>query len=138
MFAKKSNKSGTSQTGKAKSGGGKVVTPLDTKQQALLETERRIQAEAEQLKRLIEEAPRLREERERRRREELLVGSQNLFSGASLGDRRYDVSVERELPSASRRLRSEQRDGKILFMFLLVFLVALGIWIAHLLATSLK
>lgn len=142
FFGRKANREGSEKSGNAKggarAGAPKPLTPLDAKQKALLETEAQLRSRTEELERLIESAPKRREELERKRREEVLVGNQTLFSGAALRDRRYDVAVADTPPVSSRRLRSERRDGRFLFLVLLFVLLALGLSIAHLLNASLK
>lgn len=109
-------------------------TAIDRKQSALVEKEEQLRKQQEKLKQLIEDAPRMREEQARRRREEL-ASDTRLTSRRSLGDRRYNVSAVAISPSfGTRRLRSEKRDGKLLFVFLCVVLMVLVYWICQLFA----
>ena len=142
FFGRNANQEGSEKAGNAKAGArtgaAKPFTPLDAKQQALLEKEAQLRSKTEELERLIEEAPKRRDEIERKRREEVLVGNQTLFAGAALRDRRYDVAVADTPPVSARRLRSERRDGRFLFLVLLFVLLGLGLWIANLLNASLR
>ncbi len=109
------------------------ATPLDRKQEALRQKEEQLKQAAEQLQKLIAEAPRLREERTRRRRQRL--ASDTRLSKTALVDIRYrantaDASADPAF--GQRRLRSEKRDGKFLFLFLCVVFLALVLWISKL------
>lgn len=108
-------------------------TALDRKQAALSETEKQLQLKTEQLKQLIDDAPRLREEQTRRRREQLAADTR-LTSRRSLADPRHTLSATITMnPSfGTRRLRSERRDGKLMFVFLCFVLTVIfySIW-AH-------
>lgn len=105
-------------------------TPLDRKQQALRETEEKLRKHKAELEKLIHEAPRLREETARRRREEFAHDPR--LSRTPVMDRHaYHVSTFSPA-FGSRRLRSEKRDGIWLFLFLVVVLASVVFWICRL------
>jgi hypothetical protein len=110
-------------------------TPLNQKQEELAQRESQLRGEMEKLERMIAEAPRVAEETTRRNREELL-------ERASEGRSRLDVSIalrdERwgdEGGSRVRRksLRKERREGRIIFLVLVITLGIAIIWlVSHL------
>jgi len=110
-------------------------TPLNQKQEELSQRESQLRGEMEKLERMIAEAPRVAEETTRRNREELLAR-------ASEGRSRLDVSVALqdkrwgdEGRSRGRRksLRKERREGRIIFLVLVIALGVLIIWlVSHL------
>jgi hypothetical protein len=110
-------------------------TPLNQKQEELAQRESQLRGEMEKLERMIAEAPRVAEETTRRQREELL-------ERASEGRSRLDVSVALqdkrwgdEGHSRGRRksLRKERREGRIIFLVLVIALGLLVIWlVSHL------
>ncbi len=113
-----------------------AATPLNEKQQELAERERQLREQMEKLQQMIEQAPRVAEEQNRVRREEL-------HTRASEERGRLDVSIglrdmrdtEWVRPSGGRRpaLRKEQREGRIVFLVLVVVLAAAVLWlISHL------
>jgi len=106
-------------------------TPLDRKQQALRETEEKLRKHKAELERLIHEAPRLREETARRRRDEFAHDPR--LSRTPMMDRHaYHVSSMANPAFGQRRLRSEKRDGLWLFLFLIVVLASIVFWICRL------
>lgn len=113
----------------------KSATPLDRKQQALHEKEEQLRQATEQLRRLIDDAPRRREEQTRRRREQL--ASDTRLSRTALVDKRYDVFATANPSFGKRRLRSEKRDGKFLFLVLCFVLAGVLIWVTKLVMTHL-
>ncbi len=106
------------------------ATPLDRKQEALREKEEQLKQAAEQLQKLISEAPRLREEQTRRRRAQL--ASDTRLSKTALVDIRYNASATANPSFGQRRLRSEKRDGKFLFIFLCIVFLVLIAWVSRL------
>ena len=113
----------------------KPGTPLDQKQQELAQQQSELRSEMQKLERMIADAPRVAEETTRRQREELLERATDL-------GRRLDVSVALpdkrwvdDNPAAARRgsLRKEQREGRIVFLVLVIALSVAVIWlITHL------
>jgi exonuclease VII large subunit len=113
----------------------RAATPLDRKQEALREKEEQLKQAAEQLQKLISEAPRLREEQTRRRRAHL--ASDTRLSKGALVDIRYNTTTTVNSALGSRRLRSEKRDGKFLFIVLSLILLVASIWVFRLVAAYL-
>ena len=111
------------------------ATPLDRKQEALREKEEQLKQATEQLQRLISEAPRLREEQTRRRRAHL--ASDTRLTKGALVDIRYNTTTTADSSLGKRRLRSEKRDGKVLFIVLCVVFMILATWVFRLVATHL-
>jgi len=109
----------------------KAGTPLNQKQVELAQRESQLRGEMEKLERMIAEAPRVAEETTRRQREELLTraseGRSRLDVSAALQDRRWgdDSRV------AGRRvsLRKERREGRIVFLVLVIALGLAVVWL---------
>lgn len=100
------------------------ASPLDAKQRALQEQERKLHERMAKYEKLIEEAPKLAAARAKEQREELIrraartvktVGNNN-----ALPDRRYDANVG--APAQYRRMRGERRQGRLMFFILLLVL----------------
>ena len=93
--------------------------------------ESKLRRHKEELERLIHEAPRLREESTRRRREEFAHDPR--LSRTPLMDKHaYHVSTLANPAFGRRRLRSEKQDGLYLFLFLIAVLSAIVFWICKL------
>jgi hypothetical protein len=113
----------------------KPGTPLNQKQEELAQRESQLRDEMEKLERMIAEAPRVAEATTRRQREELLAR-------ASEGRNRLDVSIALQdkrwgddSRSGGRRgsLRKERREGRIIFLVLVIALGLAVIWlVSHL------
>jgi septal ring factor EnvC (AmiA/AmiB activator) len=109
----------------------KSETPLTEKQQELARRESQLRSEMQKLERMIAEAPRVAEETNRRQREELLArateGSSRLDVSIALQDKRYGDGYD----SGARRgsLRKERREGRIVFLVLVIALTAAVIWL---------
>src|ERR1043165_5685863 len=106
-------------------------TPLNQKQEELAQRASQLRGEMEKLERMIAEAPRVAEETTRRQREELLAraseGRSRLDVSIALQDKRWGDDYR---SSGKRRsLRKERREGRIIF---LVLVIALGIAIVWL------
>ena len=126
FFAPKSPKPG--QTGKKSA---QHATSLDLKHEVLREAEEKLRKHKEQLERLIHEAPKLREEQTRRRRE--AFATEPRLSRTTLVDKHvYHASAISNPAFGRRRLRSEKRDGLYLFLFLIAVLASVVFWICHL------
>jgi hypothetical protein len=107
-------------------------SPIDRKAHALRETEEKLRRDKERLERLLKEAPRLKEEREKRRREEF--ANDPRFTRTSVMDQHvYRISATANPGFGQRRLRSEKRDGLWLFLVLVGMLASVVFWICHLL-----
>lgn len=111
-------------------------TPLNQKQEELAQRESQLRGEMEKLERMIAEAPRVAEETTRRQREELLTrateGGRRLeVSTTTLQDKRWGDDSR----SSGRRgsLRKERREGRIIFLVLVIALGLAVIWlVSHL------
>ena len=107
-------------------------TTLDQSKQELVRQESELRERMEKLEKMIADAPRVAEEVEKRQREELLMR-------ASQGGSRLDVSMTLqdwrhvEAGSGKRRgsLRKERREGRILFLVLVIALLVAGIWLLN-------
>src|SRR5438105_9963235 len=105
---------------------------LDQSKQDLARQESELRNQVQKLERMIAEAPRVAEEIEKRQREELLMR-------ASEGGSRLDVSFalhhERHGdPTPGKRrgsLRKERREGRILFLVLIITLLVAAIWLIN-------
>src|SRR3954471_17130933 len=109
-------------------------TALDQTKQDLARQESELRETVEKLERMIAEAPRIAEEEARRQREDLRLraGAERTRLDVSLGleDKRYFES-ETSRPVGS--MRKQRREGRIIFLVLVVALVAAVIWlVAHL------
>jgi hypothetical protein len=106
-------------------------TPLNQKQEELAQKESQLRGEMEKLERMIAEAPKVAEETTRRHREELLArateGRSRLDVSIALEDRRWGDPGR----SSGRRksLRKERREGRIIFLVLLIALALLVVWL---------
>ncbi len=109
----------------------KPATPLNEKQNELARRENELRDKMQQLERMIADAPRVAEETHRRQREELM-------SRASEGGSRLDVSIalqdkrfgDRTGPKSRRvSLRKERREGRIVFLVLVIALAAAVTWL---------
>src|SRR3954462_12861688 len=112
----------------------KSNTALDQSKQALAREESELRETVEKLERMIAEAPRIAEEEARRQREDLRLraGAERTRLDVSLGleDKRYFES-ETSRPMGS--MRKQRREGRIIFLVLVMALVVAVIWlIAHL------
>lgn len=108
------------------------TTTLDQTKQQLARQESEVRDQVQKLERMIADAPRLAEEAERRQREELLMR-------ASAGGSRLDVSLALQdkrfggEPGTERRhgsMRKERREGRILFLVLVIALATVVVWLA--------
>lgn len=102
------------------------ATALDAQQRALKEEERKIKERMAKCQKLVEDAPRIKAERDREKREELIRRSARTVrhpgGGKSLPDRRFEVNVA--APAQQRRMRAERRQGRLMFFVLLLTLAA--------------
>lgn len=113
----------------------KSGTPLNAKQQELARRESELQEEMQKLQRMIAEAPRKAEETSRRQRDELLqrasAGGSRLDVSIALQDKRYGDAGGYSGRRVS--LRKERREGRIVFLVLVIALAAAVIWlVSHL------
>jgi septal ring factor EnvC (AmiA/AmiB activator) len=110
-------------------------TPLNQKQEELSQRESQLRGEMEKLERMIADAPRVAEETTRRQREELLAraseGGSRLDVSIALQDKRWGDAGQ----TGGRRksLRKEKREGRIIFLVLVIALGLAVIWlVSHL------
>jgi hypothetical protein len=113
----------------------KAGTPLNQKQEELAQRESNLRGEMEKLERMIAEAPRVAEEKTRRQREELLAraseGGSRLDVSIALQDKRWGDDYRST--GKRRSLRKERREGRIIFLVLVIALGIAIIWlISHL------
>jgi septal ring factor EnvC (AmiA/AmiB activator) len=108
------------------------TTTLDQTKQQLAREESELRDQVQKLERMIADAPRVAEEVGRRQREELLMraseGGSRLNVSAALQDKRYCDDTG----TAPRRgsMRKERREGRILFLVLVVALLTAVVWLA--------
>jgi len=108
------------------------TTALDQTKQELARQESELRDQMEKLERMIADAPRVAEQVERRQREELLMrasqGGSRLDVSMALHDKRYG-----DAGSGKRRvsLRKERREGRIVFLLLIITLLAAAIWLLN-------
>jgi hypothetical protein len=109
----------------------KSGTPLNEKQEELSRRESEVREKMQQLERMIADAPRVAEEVTRRQREELLQrassGGARLDVSMTLNDKRFSDGGNYRGRRVS--LRKERREGRILFLVLVIALAAAVIWI---------
>jgi hypothetical protein len=109
----------------------KPFTPLNQKQEELARAESKLREEMLKLERVIADAPRLAEEKSRRQREEILqrasASGSRLDVSMALQDKRYGDEVY----EGRRRgfLRKERREGRLLFLVLVIALAVAVIWL---------
>src|SRR6201995_121495 len=100
-------------------------TPLDQTKEELARKESELREKMEQLERMIAEAPKVAEELTRQQREELLMRAgeerSRLDVSVALHDKRYGDD-SRSL-SPRKPLRKERRDGRIVFLLLVIALM---------------
>jgi hypothetical protein len=109
----------------------KSSTALDQTKQDLARQESEVRDQMQKLERMIEEAPRMAEEISRQQREELLerAGAEcgRLDVSVGLYDKRYGDD-DRAKPRR-RALRKERREGRIIFVVLMIALLIAIIWL---------
>jgi hypothetical protein len=112
------------------------ATTLDQTKQDLVRRESELRDQMEKLERMIADAPRVAEEMTRQQREELLMraseGRSRLDASVALQDKRYgdDAGGARRRGGA---LRKERREGRIVFIVLMIALMVAVIWlVSHL------
>jgi hypothetical protein len=100
------------------------ATPLRRKQEELARRESELRESVERLERSIAAAPRIAEERSRRQLEE-----QHMQADMNS---RFDASVARHAGRSTgrrRSLRKERREGRLIFLVLVIALAAAVIWL---------
>jgi len=112
----------------------KSASTLDQTKQDLARQESELRDKMEKLERMIAEAPRMAEELTRQQREELLVRASEersrLDVSVALHDKRY--GDDGGVLAPRRAMRKEKRDGRIVFLLLMIALGVAVLWlIAH-------
>ena len=110
----------------------KSGTPLNEKQAELAQREQQLREKMARLQREIEDAPRRAQESDRRRREEMLAraqaGGSRLDVSIALNDKRF--SDGGHFSSGRRpRLRKERREGRLVFLVLVLALAIAVVWL---------
>lgn len=107
------------------------TTPINQKQKDLAQQESDLRDQVQKLERMIADAPRMAEETSRRQREELLMraneGGNRLDVSIGLQDKRY--ADERTGTRRRGSLRKERREGRIVFLVLVIALVIAVVWL---------
>jgi hypothetical protein len=109
----------------------KPDTTLDHSKQELARRESELRERVAKLEEMIADAPRVAEAITRQQREELLTraseGRSRLDVAISLQDKRYgdDLGSSRRRPA----LRKQRREGRIIFLVLLITLLAAILWL---------
>jgi hypothetical protein len=108
------------------------TTPLDQTKQNLARQESELREQMQRLQKMIADAPRLAGEVEKRQREELLTR-------ASQDGSRLDVSLTlhdwRQVGAGTGKrrgsLRKERREGRIVFIVLVITLLTAALWLLN-------
>ena len=113
----------------------KSATALDQTKEDLARQESELRQKMAELEQMIEDAPRVAEEISRQNREALLTrasdGSRRLDVAISLQDKRFGEGPDR--PRRRPTLRKQRREGRYIFIVLLVALGLAVFWlITHL------
>ena len=111
----------------------KSGTALDQTKVELARQESELRGQMEKLERMIAEAPRVAEEEARKQREELRerAGAERTRLDVSLGAADKWESVE--VPQRRGSLRKQRREGRIIFLVLVIALAIAVIWlVSHL------
>jgi len=110
----------------------KPSSPLDDKARALAAEQEKLRAEIERNERLIKEAPKIRQEQARVRREELIKRASRTDarrgSRVALQDPRHGFELNAAMPARQKSLRAERRRGRFLFFILLFGFAAVVYW----------
>lgn len=107
-------------------------TPLNAKQDELAQREQLLREKMQKLERMIAEAPRVAEETSRRQREELIARASERRSRLEVTTALHDTRWGDSDGGGARRgsLRKERREGRIVFIVLVIALSAAVIWLA--------
>jgi septal ring factor EnvC (AmiA/AmiB activator) len=107
------------------------TTTLDQTKQELARQESQLREQMQKLERMIAEAPSVAEKIEKQQREELLLraseGGSRLDVSLALHDERYGAGISK--PRGS--LRKQRREGRILFLLLVVALLIVAAWLLN-------
>jgi septal ring factor EnvC (AmiA/AmiB activator) len=107
------------------------ATALDQTKQELARQESELRDQMQKLERMLADAPRVAEEIEKRQREELLLrasqGGSRLDVSLALQDERYGAGS----PKPRGSMRKQRREGRILFLVLIIALLIAAIWLLN-------
>ena len=108
------------------------TTPLDEKRKALYAHEQRLNEQIAKRQQLIENAPRLKQEQARQRRDEILKKKSRNETGtnarAALHDKRHVFDATTAAMRPGPRLKREQRRGMLTFFVLLAAFACVLVW----------
>ena len=109
----------------------KSGSAVDQQQEELVRRERELRDQMQKLQQMIEDAPRLAQETSRRQREELLERANRrgsrLDASLSLRDKRWgDEEWGARRPGS---LRKERREGRMIFLVLVIALAVAVTWL---------
>jgi hypothetical protein len=111
----------------------KPDSALDNRQRKLDEEAEKLKQREAQLNRVIEEAPRLKAERVKAQREELLMDRSirnHRLNSSTLVDSRFDQLGGRPAARPRRKaLKAERRQTRLIFLGLLLMLAVLVVWL---------
>ena len=110
----------------------KSGSAVDKQQEELARRENALRDQMQKLQQMIDDAPRLAQETSRKQREELVAranqrGSRRLDASLSLHDKRWDDNEWGVRRPGS--LRKERREGRIIFLVLVIALAAAVMWL---------
>lgn len=107
------------------------ATALDQSKEELARQESELRDKMQKLERMIADAPRVAEEKTRMQREELLQRAGEERSRLDVSVALYDKRYGDEGGVTPRRgaLRKERREGRIIFLVLIIALAAAVIWL---------
>lgn len=109
----------------------KAGSAVDKQQEELARRENALRDQMQKLQQMIDEAPRLAQETSRKQREELLARANQrgsrLDASLSLHDKRWDDNEWSARRPGS--LRKERREGRIIFLVLVIALTAAVMWL---------
>ena len=103
-------------------------TPISSRQKAVKEEELKVQAQLARYEKLIQDAPRLAAEREKKQREDRArrAATTEHCAPQRLPDPRYAINAMN--PPRERALRHERNRGRTTFVFLFLGLLATMAW----------
>ena len=109
----------------------KSGSAVDKQQEELARRENALRDQMQKLQQMIDDAPRVAQETSRRQREELLERAHQrgsrLDASLSLRDKRWgDEESRRRRPGS---LRKERREGRIIFLVLVIALAVAVTWL---------
>ena len=109
----------------------KSDTALDSSKEQLAREESALRDQVEKLERMIADAPRVAEEEARKQREELRAraGMEQTRLDVSLGATDKWMSEGAGMQPRRGSMRKQRREGRIIFLVLLIALIGLVIWL---------